>query len=327
MKKISTIFQAGFGPTAVFRFAPTADVGRSANLCFYSKTATSMKAVRLAVFATQRSLAAFLRRCEFGMGEEIFLQGGGRTQVSKLGNVVFRSSGPWSQSVVDLLRHLELSGFSEAPSVIGDGFDEKGRETLSFIDGDVLHPRPWSDEALPELGAILRRLHDVTGLFQIPENAVWQPWFGRSLGAGPLVVGHCDVGPWNIVSRNGLPVALIDWEVAGPVRQDIELAQACWLNAQLYDDDIAEKVGLGSAASRARQMRLLLDGYGLTRNARKGFVDKLIELAILDAAAQAIGSGVTAESKDVEPLWAITWRTKSAAWMLRNRHILDAALI
>ncbi|MBY3424995.1 aminoglycoside phosphotransferase family protein [Rhizobium laguerreae] len=260
------------------------------------------------------------------MGNEIVLEGGGRNQVSKLGNVVFRSSGPWSRSVIGLLRYLERSGFSEAPSVIGKGFDEKGRETLSFVAGDVLHPMPWRDEALPEVGAMLKRLHDATNLFQIPQDAIWQPWFGRSLGVGPWVVGHCDVGPWNIVSRNGLPVALIDWEIAGPVRQDTELAQACWLNAQLYDDDIAEKVGLGSAASRARQMRLLLDGYGLTRIARKGFVDKVIEFAILDAAAQAIGSSVTAESKDAEPLWAITWRTKSAAWMLRNRHLLDAAL-
>ncbi|NKJ71900.1 aminoglycoside phosphotransferase family protein [Rhizobium leguminosarum bv. viciae] len=261
------------------------------------------------------------------MSEEIFLRGGGRNEVSKRGNVVFRSSGPWSQSVIHPLRHLELFGFSEAPIVIDSGFDESGRETLSFIDGDVLHPKPWTDEALPKLGAMIKRLHDATKLFPIPEDVVWQPWFGRSLGTGPWVVGHCDVGPWNIVSRNGLPVALIDWELAGPVRQDTELAQACWLNAQLYDDDIAEKVGLGSVTSRARQMRLLLDGYGLTRSARKGFVDKVIELAVLDAAAQATESCVTAESRDVEPLWAITWRTKSAAWMLRNRHILDAALV
>ncbi|MGO7837595.1 aminoglycoside phosphotransferase family protein [Rhizobium leguminosarum] len=261
------------------------------------------------------------------MEEESLLEGGGRTRVSRRGSVLFRASGPWSHTVISLLQHLERSGFSEAPHVIGQGFDEHGRETLSFIEGDVLHPQPWADDAVPRLGEMLRRLHDATSSFSVPKGAVWRPWFGRTIGRGPLVIGHCDTGPWNIISRAGLPIALIDWEVAGPVRQDIELVQACWLNAQLYDDDIAEKVGLGPATARARQVRMLLDGYGLARNARSGFVDQLIEFAVLDAAAQAIESSVTAESTDPEPLWAITWRTKSAAWILRNRHMLEAILV
>ncbi|MBY5772425.1 aminoglycoside phosphotransferase family protein [Rhizobium laguerreae] len=261
------------------------------------------------------------------MEEETSLDGGGRTRVSRRGSVVFRASGPWSHTVISLLQHLERSGFSEAPRVIGRGFDEQGRESLSFIEGEILHPGPWADDAFPRLGDMLRRLHDATSSFSVPKGAVWRPWFGRTVGRGPLVIGHCDTGPWNIVSGAGLPIALIDWEVAGPVRQDIELVQACWLNAQLYDDDIAEKVGLGSATARARQVRMLLDAYGLSQKARRGFIDQLIEFAVLDAAAQAIESSVTAESTDPEPLWAITWRTKSAAWILRNRRMLETVLV
>lgn len=140
------------------------------------------------------------------------------------------------------------------------------------------------------------------------------------------MIGHCDTGSWNIVCRSGLPVALIDWEVAGPVRVDIELAQACWLNAQLYDDDIAERVGLGSASTRAHQVRMLLDGYGLSRKQRGGFVDKLVMFAVHDAAEQAKEAVVTPETTEARPLWAITWRTRSASWMLRHRRVLEAAL-
>ncbi|MGR8963740.1 aminoglycoside phosphotransferase family protein [Rhizobium leguminosarum] len=258
--------------------------------------------------------------------EEIHLTGGGRTTVTRRGRVIYREGGPWSPTVVSLLRHLEASGFTEAPSVVGTGFDERGRETLSFIEGELVHPAPWKDEAFPQLGMMLRRLHDAAASFKFPDNSIWRNWFGRELGDGPFVIGHCDTGPWNIVCRSGLPVALIDWEVAGPVRVDIELAQACWLNAQLYDDDIAERVGLGSASTRAHQVRMLLDGYGLSRKQRGGFVDKLVMFAVHDAAEQAKEAVVTPETTEARPLWAITWRTRSASWMLRHRRVLEAAL-
>jgi len=189
---------------------------------------------------------------------------------------------------------------------------------LSFIEGEFVHPAPWTDEAFPQLGMMLRRLHDATAFFKPAENPVWRDWFGRKLGEGAFVIGHCDTGPWNIVCRSGLPIAFIDWEVAGPVRADVELIQPCWLNAQLYDDDIAERVGLGSATASARQVRVLLE--------REGFVHKLIMFAIHDAAEQAKEAAVTPETTDAEPLWAIAWRTRSASWMLRHRRTLEAAL-
>lgn len=260
------------------------------------------------------------------MEGEIPLTGGGRSVVSRQKDTVFRSAGPWSATVIRLLRHLEAVGFEEAPRVVGSGFDAQGRETVSFIEGDFVHPGPWPDEALPVIGAMLCRLHEAAASFKMPEDAVWRPWFGRGLGASQPVLGHCDTGPWNIVARACRPVALIDWDEAGPVDRNIELAQACWLNAQLHDDDIAERVGLDSPEARARQARLLLDGYGLARADRAGFVDKMVAFAVHDAAEQAAQAHVTMETRDSKPLWGITWRTRSASWMLHNRAILERAL-
>lgn len=254
------------------------------------------------------------------------LTGGGRNLVTRFGSTVFRSAGPWSSTVIRLLRHLETVGFDSAPLVVGTGFDETGRETVSFIEGEFVHPGPWPDEALFLIGTMLRRLHEATASFRVPEDARWRPWFGRALGSGCRVLGHCDTGPWNIVARAGLPVALIDWEEAGPVDLRVELAQACWLNAQLHHDDVACRVGLASPEARVKQMRLLLDGYGLGRADRAGFIDTMIAFAVHDAADQAMQANVTMETRDPAALWGITWRTRAASWMLHHRAALEHAL-
>ena len=91
--------------------------------------------------------------------EEQILTGGGRTAVSRIGDVVHRQTGPWAKSVHALLRHLEAEGFAGAHRVIGSGFDDQGRETISFIHGVSLHPGPWPDEAMFNLGKMLADFH------------------------------------------------------------------------------------------------------------------------------------------------------------------------
>lgn len=261
-----------------------------------------------------------LDRCEMRLPVEVARSGGGRTSVVRRGDAVHRAAGPWSTTVLDLLRHLERVGFDGAPRVLGLGFDSAGREVVTYLEGQFVHPRSWTEDALPEVGALLRRLHEATGSFAPPRDAVWAAWHGRDLGEANAVIGHCDAGPWNIVARDGNPVALIDWETAGPVDPVVELAQACWLNAQLHDDDVAERQGLAPATDRAHHVRLILDGYELPADRRRGFVDRMIEFAVQDAAAEADDNGD-------ETSWGVTWRKAGAAWMERHRSLLEAALI
>ena len=68
------------------------------------------------------------------------------------------------------------------------------------------------------------------------------------------------MAPWNLLARDDAGMALIDWETAGPVDPLVELAQACWLNAQLHDDDVAAVNGLAAPAERAGHARLIADG-------------------------------------------------------------------
>lgn len=216
-------------------------------------------------------------------------------------------------------------GFTGAPRVVGDGFDEQGRETLTYLEGDIINPAPWSDDAIHELGRLIRRLHDATASFDPPQDAVWRPWFGREVGS-PDIIGHCDAAPWNIVSRDGTPVALIDWEAAGPVDRLTEIAMAAWNNAQLYDDDVAEMNGLPEAARRVRQVRHFTDGYGLPAWDRHRLGDRIIEFAARSAANEAIEQRITPETEHAPRVWGIAWQTRSVAWLFRNRDALEAAL-
>lgn len=250
------------------------------------------------------------------------LTGGGRSLVTRRGDVVLRPAAPWSTSVLALLRHLADRGFEAAPRPVGTGFAPDGREAVTFVPGDVLAPAPWVGGAVGVVGVLLRDLHRAVADFVPPAGASWQPWFVRDLGRGPRVVGHGDTGPWNWVSRAGRPVALVDWEAAGPVDPLVELAQAGWLNAQLVGDVVAERQGLGTPVQRARQLRLLLDGYELPLARREELVDLLVEVAVADAAAQADEARVRPDSTDPAPLWAMAWRTDSARWVLRHRTLL-----
>lgn len=270
------------------------------------------------------------------------LSGGGSTVVRRRGDVVLRESRPWSRTVLTLLRHLEREGFAAAPRVVEPGFDDEGREMLSFVAGKSPQPFAWSDEGAAGVGRMMALLHRATATFIPPSDAVWMPWWGRDLPAATMAIGHCDAAPWNILALDGRPVALIDWDTAGPVGAIWDLAQTAWLNAQLHDDELAGRLGLPALDVRARQLRAIADGYGLVRKDRGRLVDQMIEVAVRSGAQEAIDAGVSAESTSPatmgrlgggpptaghELLWAITWRTRSAAWMLKNRGMLEHALV
>ena len=84
-------------------------------------------------------------------------------------------------------------------------------------------------------------------------------------------------------------------------------------------------------AARARQLRLILDGYGLARRDREGFTDKMIAFAVHDARDQAVhrhyGGTTSAISESGYPsAWAVTWRARSASWMLTHDTLLQRAI-
>lgn len=65
-----------------------------------------------------------------------------------------------------------------------------------------------------ELGKMLADFHRASASFVPPAGAVWRPWFGRTLGMNAPLIGHFNVGDWNIIAQNNQHVGFIDWEQA-----------------------------------------------------------------------------------------------------------------
>ncbi len=107
---------------------------------------------------------------------EYSLRGGSVSGVARVGDTVRRRAGVRAGFVHELLGFFQRSGWSGAPRFLG--FDERGREILSFIDGGGgagsrgvgLRPVAFIDWDLAGPG---RRIHDVA-------HVCWQ-----YLGLGP----------------------------------------------------------------------------------------------------------------------------------------------
>jgi hypothetical protein len=189
---------------------------------------------------------------------------GGRTSPGtvRIGTEVHRPVRPWTATVHAVLRSLEQRGFAGAPRVLG--VDDQGREVLSYLDGDTVgETRPWpqyatSDEAVGEVGAWLRELHDATADFVPPGDAVW--FAGQSWRPG-LVIGHHDAAPYNAVWREERLVGFVDWDTAGPSSREFDLAFSALMWVPLLAAGSAWPIDGGSVQNRSRRLRLLLDGY------------------------------------------------------------------
>lgn len=212
-------------------------------------------------------------------------------QVVRVGPHVLRPSSPHSGSIHAFLRAVKDAGFEGAPIPIG--VDEDGRERLVFIEGEVpVAPYPaWSqsDTALASIARLLRGLHDAARGFD-PQGLSWNDSLADP--AGGTLVCHNDVELSNVVFRDGIAVALLDFEFAAPGRPIYDVAQLARLCVPIEDDFDQDRIGWQPAARPAR-LRLVAEAYGLDRGGRAELLTAMNDaLARIEAAARrSIDSG------------------------------------
>ncbi|MCA0149531.1 MULTISPECIES: phosphotransferase [Rossellomorea] len=148
------------------------------------------------------------------MSREEKLTGGNVSAVYRSGDTVRRELKPESARIHKLLSHLEKKGFRHSPAFLG--IDEKGREILSFIEGEAgnypLKEYMWSDEVLSGIAKMLRHYHDAVSDFPIDDG--WEP---IDHTPEPFeVLCHNDFAIYNIIFNKQHPVGIIDFDVAGP---------------------------------------------------------------------------------------------------------------
>ncbi|MGG3622198.1 aminoglycoside phosphotransferase family protein [Bacillus gobiensis] len=200
------------------------------------------------------------------MPNEEILTGGNVSKVYRVGNTVRRKMKSNSTKIHKLLIHLSDKGFDYAPKFLG--IDEKGRETLSFFEGEAgnypLKSYMWSNDVLRQIAKMQRRYHDSVSDFPIDDD--WE-WVDNTPKKAEVLC-HNDFAIYNIIFHNKTPVGIIDFDVAGPGPKLWDVAYTlytCVPLSRFYLSEKGEKIHydpLLHAKLREERVKLFFASYG-----------------------------------------------------------------
>jgi Ser/Thr protein kinase RdoA (MazF antagonist) len=182
--------------------------------------------------------------------EEPLTGGNVAESVVRVGDTVRK---PWTAStpaVHAFLRHLADRGFDGAQRPIGA--DERGRQVLEYAPGTpAADLPPMTEPELYRLGALVRRLHDLSADFVPPADPHWTTAIPAD---GGDLICHQDLAPWNLI-RDGDRWVFIDWDATAPGTRLWDLAYV----AQTFVPLLAG----GDPGRDAPRLAAVAGGYGL----------------------------------------------------------------
>lgn len=227
-----------------------------------------------------------------------------RGPLQRIGATVRRPRDENSDFVARLLTYLQEVSFAAAPRYLG--VDDRARDIFTYVAGRTTnHPSQRSEACYSAMGRLLRRLHDLTA--------------GTLLAGTAECVIHGDASPGNTVLKDGLPVALIDWDLARPAARIEEAARAAWLWC-------LQTIGNVPLEDQLRRLRQFRDAYGA------GEADVLLRSIIelqrrcKDQAEAKLMSARTADEWDLSHLRTIGWATIEREHVERNAEAILGAL-
>jgi hypothetical protein len=255
--------------------------------------------------------------------------------VVRVGDTVRRARGPWSSTVASYLQHLEQVGFGAAPRYLG--VDERGRDILEFIPGEVPGQpvvESWAvtNPVLVAVARLLRDLHEASASFVPPKDACWfgddvHVDFPADLPPEPPVevIGHLDVTPQNVVFRAGAPVALIDFDLCRPTSRLRDVVNTAMWWVPLFPP--ADRDPALTECDAPSRLSIFADAYGLGDDERRAFCD----IAIHGATRSWHRMRTNAEQRGGG--WARMWDEgagdrimRRRVWLLDGRTSLESAL-
>ncbi|TXK42465.1 phosphotransferase [Nonomuraea sp. C10] len=194
---------------------------------------------------------------------ETRLDGGNDGGATRLGATVRRTVRSWTPAVHELLRHLERVGFAGAPRVVG--VDSQGREVLTFLEGETLGTRQvwpeWTrtEDALRQVAWWLRDYHKAVAGFVPPPDAAWR---GGGRWRPGLIIAHNDASPFNAAWHDGRLTGFFDWDFAGPVSVESDVAWMALSWVPLHSRHVAAAEGFTAFEARPKRLRQFLSAYG-----------------------------------------------------------------
>ena len=209
------------------------------------------------------------------MSESRALPAGGsnRGAVVLVDGTVRRPARDNSEAVQRLLRHIRATGFLAVPEP--HGFDDEGRENVSFIEGEV--PRPplpeWAatTDTLHAIGVLIGAFREATASY-VPQRT--EHWFESPGIPAEFTshgrVGHNDIDFGNVIFKDRVPVGIIDFDYAAPSDPVWDIAVAAFylvplrdpasIDPRLADESTAERLAaltVGAALPRGEASRLV----------------------------------------------------------------------
>lgn len=186
-------------------------------------------------------------------------------KIERIGNEVHRPTHYWTPAVHDLLNYLQSVGFKYSPKVLG--FDDGGREVLSYMPGES-GKAGWfkihSDKGLGNFAKLLREYHDAIASYKPPNDSIWAYAEG-GLQAGQIMC-HGDFGPWNITWEGDTPVGIIDWDLVFPTEPKYDVLYALEYAAPFRDDKITlQWHHFNEVPDRKHRIDVFLEAYGTSR--------------------------------------------------------------
>lgn len=251
------------------------------------------------------------------------LPGGDVTDgVVRVGNTVRRPIGPHSQLVHDVLAHLAQVGFAGSPQFLG--LDDNGREVLTFVAGEVAG-RPWpawvaDERRIISVARLVRSYDDAVATLPIPESSV-DPQFAAPAGMPASIagraelLGHMDVTPENVVFRDGVAVALIDFDLVRPATRTEEVGNVLLWWAPLMPIGDRELV-LRDVNPLARA-KVIVDAYGLSD------VDRDLLIPVVQNAADRTWYLMKHRADHLGGGWRRMWDDGVGDRILRRQKWLD----
>lgn len=180
-----------------------------------------------------------------------------------------------SESMRQLLMHLEQSGFGGAPRVVGSGPD--GGVVLTWIEGWVpTDSEAWKLDldALGTVGELLRAYHGCAQGFTPDAGYEEGP---QSVAEGQIVC-HGDVAPRNTVFRDGRAVAFIDWDGIFVSELIWDLAHAVWQFGPVCADGDPLVRDWPAPPNRSERIAALVGGYRLDASRARQLADRVVNV-------------------------------------------------
>jgi thiamine kinase-like enzyme len=197
-------------------------------------------------------------------------------QIVRIGHKVHRPIGPWTPQVHLFLQYLRKKGFLQTPEVFG--FDKKGREVLSFLEGEVyndpLAEVVRSTEVLVSTAQLLRNYHDATQGFLQEKTFNKKGW--QFDAREPMeVICHADFAPYNIVLKEDKAVGIIDFDTSHPGSRLWDISYALYRWAPLMNPGNPDR--WGALDDQIKRAKLFCDAYGLAKDQRQSLGEMIVK--------------------------------------------------